>query len=147
MSKFDFRLATPEDAPAFAKWISESRNIDPKDIKAGLKENNPTAVYFVVTKDDVPVLFAPCFCTMTLAHLGISQDAEPIDKAEAMEVLVDGLSAFAVQYGVRELITYTNSPEYPIAKWALNHGFDLDERKTLRLDINKLMREVANEKA
>lgn len=138
MGGWSFRLAEPADAPAFAKWVAENPQIDPQDVNAALKENNPTVLYFCATKDGVPVAFAPLFCSMTLAHLAFDPASEGRDRLRAMKTLIEGVTAFAVQYGIREITTLTRE-EYPVGAWALKHGFDKDSRELFRLDINKQM--------
>jgi hypothetical protein len=141
--KFEFRLCQPEDAPIVAKYVAENPQIDLADIQAGLKQNNPTAVYFCVTKDGKPVAFAPFYCQMALAHLAFDGESQSADRLRALQMLLDGAVAFAVQYGVREIVTLSKE-NYPVAKWALANGFELDRRQVLKFDINKAMK-VENE--
>lgn len=141
MSEWAFRLAEPADAPAFAEWVAKNPQIDPQDVNSSLKKNNPTVLYFCATKDGIPVAFAPLFCSMTLAHLAFSPESEGRDRLRALQTLIDGVTAFAAQYGVREITTLTHE-EYPVGAWALKHGFDKDSRELFRLDINKLMAPV-----
>ena len=145
MSDFTFRLATPADAEAFAKWAAENQEIDQADLRAGMKANSPTVVVFVVERDGVPVLFAPVYLAAVLAHLGFAPEARATDRLRALGVLKDGVSAFMVQFGVREVQTLSK-PEYGIAKWATANGFDVDSRNLFRLDLNKEMEHAAQEK-
>lgn len=138
MSEWRFRLAEPADAEAFSRWAVENPQIDRKDIEAGLKKNNPTSVMFAVEKDGVVVAFAPFYCQMTLAHLGFNPDAQVTEKLKALEVMLDGAIAWAVQYGVREITTLSRE-DYGVAKWAVAHGFEMDPRQQFKLDINKLL--------
>lgn len=141
MSEWKFRAAEPADAEAFAKWSATNPQSDPQDLIAGTQSKNPTTVFFAVEKDGVVQVFAPLYAQMILAHLGFNPDADPKDKLRALGILLDGVSAFAVQYGVHELVTLSKE-EYPIAQWALNHGFELDGRQLLKLDLNKRMEVV-----
>jgi hypothetical protein len=138
MSEWKFRLAEPADAESFVKWTVENSQIDRADIDAGLRKNNPTVVVFAVEKDGVVITFAPLYCQMALAHLGFNPAAEGKDKLRAMQMLIDGVSAFAVQYGVHEIVTLSKEA-YPVAQWAMKHGFDLEPRQVLKLDLNKVL--------
>lgn len=138
MSDYTFRFAEEKDAPAISQWVAENSQIDPIDVQAGLKTNSPTAVYFVVEKDGKPVAFAPFICVMQLCHLGFDPEARAAEKLKALNVMLDGAIAFAVQYGIRQITTLTKE-DYGIAKWAAAHGFEKDGRDLFRLDINKLL--------
>lgn len=144
MSVWSFRLAEPADAEAFACWVAENPQIDPADIQAGLKKNNPTAVMFVVEKDGKVVSFAPLYCQMALAHLGFNPEALGSDRLESLNVMLDGVMAFAVQFGVREIVTLTDR-KYPIAKWAEFKGFVPDGRQLFKFDINSVLKQAEPE--
>lgn len=139
MSEWNFRLAEPTDAEAFSKWVSENRHIDDADKLAATKKQNPTVLWFAVEKDGVVQAFAPLYLQMVLPHLGFNPEAEAEDQKHALQMLMDGVSAFAVQFGIRE-ITTLSKPRYPIARWATQHGFDLDARQVLKLDLNKTLK-------
>ena len=141
---FGFRLAKPEDATAFAEWVANNPQIDARDIQAAQSKTNPTVLYFVATKDDVPVAFAPLHCVAMLDHLAFNPESEGRDRLKALQTLIDGCTAFFVQLGIREIQTLTKE-EYPVGAWALKHGFEKDDRETFRMDINKLMAPVAVE--
>jgi len=139
MSDFAFRLATPADAESFAKWAAENQQIDKKDLLNSTKEKQPTAVHFVVEDGDGKViLFAPLFAQMALAFIGFNPDTRASEKVRALDTLMDGAMAFAVQFGVRHITTLTK-PEYAVAQWALKHDFDAEDRNQLTLDINKVL--------
>ncbi len=138
MSTWTFRGAEPTDAEAFANWVSQNDQIEPRDINAAALKNQPSVLYFVVEKDGVPVGFAPVYLQLALAHLGFNPEAEGRDKLEAMQRLLNGTVAFAVQFGIREIVTLSKE-NYPVAKWALKHGFDLEPRQSFKFDINKLL--------
>jgi hypothetical protein len=142
MSEFNFRLAEPGDAEAFSRWTAANTQIDDEDKQAAMIANNPTVVWFVVEKAGVVVAFAPLYLQFTLPHLGFNPEAGAEDRKEAMLHLIDGVSAFAVQYGIRE-ITTLSSERYLIARWALQHDFTADPRQLLKLDLNKLMAAVS----
>jgi hypothetical protein len=137
-AKWEFRLATAEDAPAFAEWVKWNLHIDPQDVKAGLKENNPTVIYFVATKDGKPVAFSPIYTAAIISHLGFDPFSEAEDRKKAMDVLHDGTMAFFVQFGIREIIALSD-PKYGAAKYALKRGFEQDTRSVFRFDLNREM--------
>lgn len=136
---YTFRLAEPNDAPAFEAWIADNPQIDPKDLEAGMKRNNPTVLTFAVCDPSGKViLFAPVYAVMNLAYIAMNPEARASEKMQALATLLDGAAAFAVQFGVREINTLTRS-DYGVAKWALAHGFEVDARELFRCDLNKLM--------
>ena len=138
---WSFRLAQPEDAQAFANWAAHNPQIDSADLEAGMAKTNPTVLTFVAEKDGVPVAFAPVYLTATLAHLAFSPEVEGMDRLRALNVLKDGVAAFMVQHGIMEIQTKTIEG-YPVAQWALKHGFEIDGRQTLTLDLNHEMVEA-----
>src|ERR1700676_2129427 len=135
---WNFRLAGPDDSESIAKWVAENPQIDPKDILNGMKKNQPTVLWFVAENNGVTVAAAPVFLSAVLAHLAFNPDARASEKMQAMDVLKDGVTAFMAQFGIRSISTQSN-PGYPIAKWALAHDFEMDERNTFVLDLNKQM--------
>lgn len=142
MSDWTWRLAELKDAKDFATWAAHNPQIEQHDLIAALGAKNPTVVYIAVENPEGKIiLFAPFYFQLTLPFIGFNPDAEPKEKLKAMEVLTDGASAFAVQYGVREITTLSKE-EYPVAKWGLKHGFRLEDRQTLTLDINKILDEA-----
>lgn len=138
---WNFRLAEPADAEAFSKWAATNDQIEPRDIMAAMKKANPTVLYFVAEKNGKAIAFAPVFLSAVLAHLGINPDARASEMMQALDVLKDGVSAFMVQFGIREIQTLSK-PEYGVARWAMNNGFEKDERTLFRFDLNKAMVEV-----
>jgi hypothetical protein len=141
MSEMKFRLAEPADAPAFSKWAAENPQIEQKDLIATLKSKNPTCLFFVAEEDGVAVMFAPFYCQWTLAHLAFNPEADGKQKLRALNLMLHGAMAFAVQYGIRE-ITTLSKPEYGVAKWAAANGFVQEERQLFKFDINKVMEEA-----
>lgn len=144
MSEWRFRLAEPADAEAFSRWAAENQQIDPKDLLAGTSKKNPTVLFFAVEKDGVVQSFAPVYLQMMVAHLGFNPDAEGKDRLRAMQMLIDGVSAIAVQYGVREIMTLSKE-DYSVAKWATKHGFKLDARQPFVLNLNDTLEEAGGE--
>lgn len=138
---WDFRAAGPEDAESFAKWIAENPQIDEADKLSVLKANNPTVVWFCATKNGIVQSFAPVYLQAIVGHLGFNPDADGKDKLRSLQMLIDGVSGFMVQYGVREIVTMSKE-EYPIAQWAMKHDFSLEPRQMLKLDLNKVMAQV-----
>lgn len=138
MSEWKFRGVQSSDADSFAEWAAKNPQIDEADLKAGMGANNPTVLFFAVEKDGVVQAFAPVYLQMMLAHLGFNPEAEGKDKLRALQMLIDGVSALAVQFGIREIMTMSKE-EYPVAQWALKHDFELEPRQALKLDLNKVM--------
>src|SRR5579863_1692744 len=136
--EWKFRLAEPSDAEAFSRWVVANPQIDPDAIERGTHRKNPTVVTFAVEKDGIVQAFVPVYLQFTLAHLGFNPQADDRDKLRALEMLTDGVAAFAVQYGIREITTLSKE-EYPLAQWAMKHNFDLDPRQVFTLDLNKIL--------
>jgi hypothetical protein len=135
---FTFRFAQPSDAPAFVKWSTENGKIPHKDILASMSDNNPTAVFFVIEKDGVPVLFAPFYAQMILAYLGFNPEAGRKDRVDALESLKWVISQFAFDHGVHE-ITVQTSKDYPVGRWALKNGFVAEPRETFKMRVTPLI--------
>ena len=141
-SGWKFRLAEASDAEAFTAWLVSNPQIDPKDVAAAQKAKNPTTVYFAVENPDgIVVTFAPVYMQMTIPHLVLNPETTADDRKKSLQVLLDGLMAFAVQFDIRE-ITMLSLEQYPMAQWALNHGFDVDPRQFFKFDINRVLDQV-----
>lgn len=138
MSAWEFRLAGPDDAAAFSKWIVENQQIPDADKLSALKKNNPTILWFCVTKDGVVQAFAPVYLQFSVPHLGFNPVTEGRDLAEGLQRLTDGIAGFAIQYGIREIVTLSEE-KLPMVRWALKHDFGLDKRGTLKLNLNAVM--------
>lgn len=138
MSEWAFRGAEPRDADAFAEWVETNPLIDPKDVTAAAKKNQPTVLYFVAEKDGVPIAFAPVYLQLAVAHMAFDPDADGRDKLEAMQRLLNGTVMFATQFGIREIVTLSEE-NYPVARWAIKHGFDVEPRQLLKFDLNKVL--------
>jgi hypothetical protein len=141
MANWKFRIAEPADAEAFSVWSATNPQIDQKDLLKATGTQNPTVVFFAVEKDGVVQAFAPVYLQMVLAHLGFNPEAEGKDKLRALQMLTDGVSAFAIQLGVREIMTLSKA-KYPVAQWAVKHDFEIEPRQALILDLNKMMAEI-----
>jgi hypothetical protein len=141
MSLWNFRLAAPSDAEAFAKWVTENPQISVAEIDSARKDNNPTVLTFVSECDGVPVSFVPIYLVARVAHMAFSPDARASEKIKSLAVLKDGLAAFFVQFGIRE-IEALSLPEFGVAKWAEANGFEREPRDAYRLDLNKEMKET-----
>lgn len=131
-----FRFAEEKDSEAFAKWAVENPQIPQRDMLASLKSNNPTCVTLVVEKDGVPVLFAPIYCQINVAFLGFNPELEGKIRLQAMEAMQKCIAAFATLHGVRE-ITVQTAKDYPVAKWAVKHGFKPEARQTFKFHIDE----------
>ena len=140
-ANWEFRLAKPEDAEAFSKWAATNPQIEQKDLLAGMHKNNPTVLTFTVTKDGVPIVFAPVYLSATLAHLGLNPESDGADKLRSLQMLLNGTAALMAQVGVREIITLSKK-EYGVAKWAESRGFEPEERQLFKLDLNTIIQEA-----
>jgi len=132
MDEFTVRLAGAEDSEPFAKWIAESTQIPVEDVKASFKENNPTSVTLVIEKDGEVVLFAPVYAVARLAFIGFNPDKVGRDRLKAMDALKKTSQAFWGMHGITEIETLSLEG-YPVAQWALKHGFTLEPRQVLKL--------------
>jgi hypothetical protein len=142
MSEWTYRGANASDAPVFAEWVQNNPQIDLGDVQRTIKGNNPTCIFLVACCDGKPVAFAPLYAQMHLAHLAFSPDARASEKLKAMQGLLDFATAFAVQFGVREITTLSRD-SYAMGQVALHLGFEKDDRNLFRFDINKAMEPAA----
>jgi len=132
MDEYTVRIAGAEDSEPFARWISESTQIPVHDVLASLKQNNPTSVTLVIEKDGEVVLFAPTYALAMLAFIGFNPEKEGRERLRALDALKKAASAFWQMHGVNEIATLTRE-DYPIAQWALRHGFVQESRQVLKL--------------
>lgn len=142
-----FRLAEPRDAADFSKWVAINPLIAPSDVEAAQKKNNPSVIYFAVENPEgIVATFAPVYVQAVIAHLGFNPETASEDRKTALQVGINGIISFFALYGIREIVTLSKAG-YPVAKWALDHGFDLEPRQLLRLDMNKqaALAEVENQ--
>ena len=142
MSEVKFRLAEFADADVFKSWVLNNPDIDSQDIKTASRKQNPTVMYFVAENPDgKAIAFAPVYTQYALAHLAFNPDSTGDERKQAMETLLNGVTALAVQFGIREIVTLSKE-EYPVAQWGMQHGFDLEQRQLLKFDINKILNTV-----
>jgi hypothetical protein len=136
---WQFRLAGSEDAESFTLWTLSNPQIEPKDIDAAQKKNNPTVVYFAAENAEGKVVaFAPVYMQMILAHLVFNPESTNDDRKQAMEGMLNVGVHYALELGVREIVVMSKE-EYGVAKWAVRQGFELDPRQLFKLDLNKLV--------
>ena len=138
MAEWTYRGATADDASLFADWVRSNPQIDLGDVQRTIKGNNPTCVFMVACCDGVPVAFAPVYCQMHLAHLAFAPEARASQKLKALKGLLDFATAFAVQFGIREITTLSRE-SYPMGQVALHAGFEKDSRELFRFEINKVL--------
>lgn len=132
MDEYTVRLANVDDSEPFAKWISESTQIPVEDVRASLKENNPTSVTLVIEKGGKVILFAPSYAVSRLAFLGFNPEVGGLEKLKALDAMKKAMQSFWGMHGVNEIETLTMEG-YPVAQWALRHGFTLEGRQVLKL--------------
>lgn len=138
MAEWTYRIATADDAGAFAEWVKLNPEIDRADVQRTIKGNNPTCIFLVACYDNQPIAFAPVYCQMHLAHLAFAPEARASQKLRAVAGLLDFATAVAVQFGIREITTLSQE-SYPMGKVALRAGFEKDNRQLFRFDINKIL--------
>lgn len=139
MSVLNFRLAEPRDAEAFSRWVSESQQVDAGDVKAASTKQNPTTLFFAVEDETGEVVaFAPFYCQLALGYLAFNPAKNAAARKQALRTMLDGVMAFAVKMGLREITTLSKE-NYPVAKWAMDNGFEVDARQTFKFDINKVL--------
>ena len=115
--EYTVRLAGADDSERFAKWIGGSTQIPVEDVKASLKE---------------VVLFAPLYAVARLAFIGFNPEAAGRERLKALDALKKASQAFWGMHGVNEIETLTME-DYPVAQWALKHGFTLERRQVVKL--------------
>lgn len=127
-----FRFANPEDAAPFAKWAVDNPDIPQNDIKAAMKENNPTVNVLIVEDDGIPVLYVPLYCSMRIAYLGFNPEADQRQRIEAMNKMKIAIMGFAAAFGINQVDTLSKRG-YAVAQWAEKHGFDPESRELFEL--------------
>jgi hypothetical protein len=133
-SKMSFRFATQDDAPAFAEWAAKNPQIDPKDLVAGTKEQNPTTTYLVIEEDGIPRLFIPVFLTMRIAYLAFNPENTRDQNLAALEMMLPFVKGLAGTFHINEIDVLTKST-IPIAQWAQVHNFKADDRELFSLSL------------
>ena len=134
--KYTVRFGKPEEAKEFARWAIENDKIPHMDVVSVLKENNPTAVYLVIEKEGTPILYVPIYAQVNVGFLGFNPDIKGKARLAALGELKESLKNFAKSFGINE-ITVQTSPDYPVGKWALKHGFREEKRQTFKLLVEK----------
>lgn len=124
----NIRLATPDDAEAFAQWAVGNPDIPYQDIEAGMRENNPTTIVFVVENDGQALLFLPFYCLINVAYFGFNPAASEREKVAAMNLMLKAVESFAVAFGIREIQGFSKEG-YGMAKWAERKGFHKELRQ------------------
>jgi hypothetical protein len=135
---FTVRLAEPEDSPDFACWVAENSQIPQKDLLSATKDKNPTTVVLVVEKNGKRVLFVPVYCQMNIGFLGFNPDASKAEKLLGMEFMEFALCGWAGGHGVNE-ITVQTAKDYPVARWAIQHDFEPENRQTYKLRVPEVL--------
>ena len=126
--KLTVRIADERDSQPFAEWIAASKHIPIEDVKASLKDANPTSVTLVVEQDGKVILFAPFYSIALLGFIGFNPDANPRERVEGLEKMRQAAQAFWGMYGVTTIATLSKE-KYPIARWAMDHGFTVEKRQ------------------
>lgn len=127
-----FRFANPEDAEPFAAWATDHPDIPARDIKAAMKENNPTATILVIEDEGTPILYVPLYCSVRIAYLGFNPIADQRLRIAAMNTMRTAIMAFAANFGINQVDTLTKSG-YAVAQWAEKHGFKAEDRQLFEL--------------
>lgn len=130
---FTYRPATKEDAPLLEKWARENPDIPRKDIQA--THTNTTGA-IVVEEGGVPVLIVPFYMLMQLAYLGFNPEAGAKSRVKAMQLMLGALAEYATKIGINEIQTMSMEG-YPVAKWAVKHGFEKENREAFVYRIHK----------
>ncbi len=125
------RFAEPRDAETFARWAAENPNIPQKDALSVTKDRNATSIALVIEEDDKVVLFVPFYCQMNLGFIGFNPESDARQRIRGLEAMQKALTAFAQEHGINE-ITVQTAKDYPIAKWAIKHGFEPENRQTFK---------------
>jgi hypothetical protein len=126
------RIADASDAELFAEWIADSTHIPYQDVQDSLKESNPTSVTLVMEQDGKVLLFFPTYAIAMLGFIGFNPDTSDLERLRALDAAKRAAQAFWSTYGVTEIATLTKE-HYPIAQWAMRHGFEMDERQIVKL--------------
>jgi hypothetical protein len=126
------RIADERDSQPFAEWIAKSKQIPADDVKASLKEANPTSVTLVVEQDGEVILFAPFYAIALLGFIGFNPNTGVEQRRQGLEHMKKAAQAFWGMYGITTITTLSRE-KYPIAHWAMNHGFTVEKRQLFTL--------------
>jgi len=131
------RIAAEKDAEPFANWIAASTQIPVEDVKASLKENNPTSVTLVIEDERGKVILAaPTYAVAMLGFIIFNPETTDLERGKGLAAIKKAAQAFWAMHGVTEIDTLTRE-DYPVAQWAMRHGFELESRTLLRLTYKK----------
>lgn len=129
--KMTFRFAQPKDAETFARWAAGNRQIDPKDLEAATKKQNPTTTFLVIEDEGQVVLAMPVYLMMRIGYLLFNPAADKDSREAAMEKMLQAVQAFAMTYQVNlDVLTRRG---IPVAEWARAHDFNPDARELFTL--------------
>lgn len=126
-----FRFAEPKDAAEFARWAVGNPQIDPKDLQAATKEQNPTTTFLVIEDDGQVVLAMPVYLVMRIGYLLFNPAARKDQREAGMEKMLAAVQAFAMAYAVN--VDVLTKSGIPVAEWARAHGFSPDAREVFTL--------------
>lgn len=143
MSQLSFRFAEADDSRPFAEWVNNNPLIAEEDITASLKANNPTSVTLVIEDESGVKMFASGYCQFHIAHLAYNPETDGKERLRAMAMMQKAIAAFSRLHGINE-VTVSTYEDYPVAKWAMKHGFEVEPRQTLKLDARKIIGESPN---
>jgi hypothetical protein len=130
MNELSVRIADEKDSEPFARWIAQSNQIPVEDVKASLKKCNPTSVTLVIEQDGKVILFAPMYALAMLGFIGFNPATSERQRLKGLDALNKTAEAFWKQHGVTTLCTLSKE-NYPIAKWAMHNGFEVEPRQVL----------------
>ena len=130
------RVAQASDSEQFAQWIADSTHIPSEDVQDSLKESNPTSITLVIEENGKTILFAPTYAIALLGFIGFNPETDLRERVRALDAIKRAAQAFWGMYGVTEIATLTME-HYPIAQWALKHGFELDPRQIVKLKMKR----------
>lgn len=132
MKKIITRFATAEDSTAFSEWAVYNEDIPRKDIESAM--NAPGLIAPVVEIEGKPVLYVPTYPVLNVAYLGFNPEASRSNRLLAMEAMLKSLEELARKFHISEVQTLSKE-EYMVAKWAIKHGFKLDNRNPLIFEV------------
>jgi len=111
-----------------ASWVASHPDIPQSDIRLGSKNS----LTLVALKDGVPILFVPLVLALQIAHLGFAPESPKEDRLEAMEAMLEEISGIALARQIG-LVQTLSSEHYGVARWAVDHGFEADQRTLFTL--------------
>ena len=130
------RFIEPRDFEDFAKWATENRFIDPKDIQSALR--NKTTVVLVAEENGKVIQYLPFYCNITVPFFNFNPEATAEERKAAMEALLPKVKTFAGLHGINDIQGFSK-PEYKMAQFWEEKGFEPEDRTAYVL---KMPREV-----